>query len=221
MSPGLTPASAVTPLPVPPGVRRDWTAMGLPAGGWLLITDQTRCTACAQPAPRPCTGACSATHDLPVDALVNLGICAHCDPAPCEDACPADAVTHTAQGVVEVDQELCVGCRFCVDACPNDALLYVDPYRTALPPFGLPDYTPEAPTGALPNTVAKCTLCSDRLLEAQMPVCADACPDGAVWVANLDRNTVTNGREIMRLSDLLARRRLQVVPPGPRVVSLM
>jgi molybdopterin-containing oxidoreductase family iron-sulfur binding subunit len=155
-----------------------------------------------------------------MEARRQMGTCAQCAPAPCEEACPAGAVSHNDQGVVVVDQELCLGCRFCVDACESGALLYVDPYSTATPARGVPGYTAGQPSGALPNTVAKCTLCSSKLLAGQLSVCAEACPPAAVWVGNLDRNTATNGRQLVRLSDLLDGRSFDVIQPGRRAIAL-
>lgn len=213
-------AAAVQPLRTPPAVRRNWTAYGLPETGWVMATDKRLCTNCPEPAQSPCVTACTTSHHLPAEARANLGVCAHCEPAFCEEACPTDAIGHTAQGVVEVDQELCIGCRFCADACPNDALLFVDGYEVPTPSHSLPGYTAGLPTGVLPNTVAKCTLCSGRILDGEMPVCAVACPEGAIWVGNLDRDTATNGRQVLRLSDLIAQHQVKPVPPGRRILEL-
>jgi Fe-S-cluster-containing dehydrogenase component len=215
-------AAAVTPLPTLPPVKREWSSLGLPDFGWILLTDQRGCEQCASDvANRPCTGACIVAHHLPAESRAALGTCAQCDDAACAEVCPVDAVAQTAQGVVEIDQELCIGCRFCADACPNGALLFIDPYRTPVPAYSVPGYTSGEPNGELPYTVAKCTFCSDRLLQGQMPVCAEACPEAAIWVGNLDRNTATNGRQVVRLTDLLEQRRVQALGPGNRVMTLV
>lgn len=214
-------AAAVMPLQNPSAIRRGWAVMGLPETGWILVTEKERCAVCPGEAIKPCIEACTAEHGLPVQARSSMGTCAQCAPAPCEESCPADAIHHTAQGVVEVDQELCIGCLFCVDACPNEALAHIDSYQTATPPHGLKDYHSGKPSGAMPNTVAKCTFCSDRLLQGEMSVCTEACPLGARWIGNLDRDTATNGRELVRLSELLRRGTVQLVPPGQRMVTLV
>lgn len=214
-------AAAVAPLKGPASIHRDWALRGLPETGWILVTDKVQCAACpAASEVKPCVEACAVTHGMSLSARNALGACAQCEPAPCEEACPADAITHTEQGVVVVDQELCLGCRFCVDACEAGALLWVDPYATATPPTGLPEYSAGQPTGKLPNTVAKCTLCSTKLMSGELSVCAVACPSGAVWVGNLDRDTATNGRQVVRLSSLMENRRCEIAQPGRRVVAL-
>jgi Fe-S-cluster-containing dehydrogenase component len=213
-------ASAILPLKAPPDIQRDWASLGLPNRGWVLITDKELCALCTTQGPAPCVEACTLDHALPAGPRAALGTCAHCDPAACEEACPAGAVFHTEQGVVAVDQELCIGCRFCADVCPNDALLFVDAYATATPPNGLPGYSAGQPTGLLPSTVAKCTLCHDHLTQGELPVCAGACAMNAIWVGNLDRNTATNGYKVMRLTDLLEQRPFDIVPPGNRYLCL-
>lgn len=221
MSIGPFPASAVKPLPSPPPVERHWAAMGLPDTGWVLITDQALCQSCSADPQQPCMGACISGHDLPAQGRAAMGTCAQCEVAVCADVCPVSAIYHTAEGVVEIDQELCIGCRFCVDECPNDALLWVDPYHRPALPDGAAAYDPGAPNGAFANTVAKCTFCADRLMNGLLPLCADACPDHAVWVGNLERNTATNGTAVVRLDDLLGQRHFETVLPGQRVIHLL
>lgn len=103
-----------------------------------------------------------------------------------------------------VNQELCIGCEFCLDACPAQALIWIDPYSHEAPAAGRPGYSPGQPTGRLPRTMAKCTLCSERISAGLLPVCVTSCANGALWVGNMDRNTATNGREVRQLSQLLA-----------------
>lgn len=212
-------ATAIMPLPNPSPVQHNWAVMGLPEYGWVLIKDRVLCLdGCS--GSEVCVDACITSHELPADKRQALGTCAQCDPAPCATVCPTDAITHNAQGIVQIDQEFCVGCRFCEDECDNHALMYVDPFRKAPPANPLKHYSPGQPTGLLPSTVAKCTLCSDRLLTGLMPICADACPKDAIWVGNLDRDTATNGRQLIRLSTLLGQKPFTLVGPGNRMIHL-
>lgn len=216
-----SPIAAVLPLHNPSPVQRTWATLGLPENGWVLVTDEALCSACAESDVQPCVSACITAHHLPFEERMRMGTCGQCSPAPCESICPVDAISHTTQGVVEVDQELCIGCQFCIDVCPNDALLFVDGYGQAIPPFGVRGYRTGAPYGVLPNTVAKCTFCSARLQQSAMPVCSDACSLGAIWVGNLNRDTATNGRQVVRLSELMANRQIRPTNPGQRQIALL
>lgn len=212
---------SVKPLKGSPAVQRNWANLGLPETGWVLVTDKELCEMCPNGQYAPCAVACATEHGLDAQQRLTMGTCAQCDPAPCEDACPVDGILRTAEGAVEIDQELCIGCRFCEDACPEHALMLISPYAVETPPQGLEGYTAGRPTGDLPNTVAKCTMCSYRMLAAQMPICVEACPLGAIWVGNLDRDTAANRMQVQRLTQLLDGRMYEVLSGGRRTVYLV
>jgi formate dehydrogenase beta subunit len=88
--------------------------------------------------------------------------CMHClDPA-CVSACPVHALEKTPQGPVTYDAKRCIGCRYCMVACPFD-----------VPRFEWDETIPQ---------IAKCTFCTDRLAVGDGPACAEACPTGAlIW----------------------------------------
>jgi len=83
--------------------------------------------------------------------------CMHCTKASCEQVCPTGAISHQGAAVV-IDQEWCVGCGYCVQACPFDV-----PHR-------------DEHTG----TVRKCTLCIDLISNGQEPACINVCPTKAI-----------------------------------------
>lgn len=86
--------------------------------------------------------------------------CYHCVDPSCVSACPVSAMTKDpSTGIVGYNLEACIGCRYCVAACP----------------FGVPRFTYDTP---FPK-IAKCQLCSDRLVEGKYPACAEVCPTGA------------------------------------------
>jgi formate dehydrogenase iron-sulfur subunit len=86
--------------------------------------------------------------------------CMHCLHPACVSACPVAALQHTASGAVIYDASRCIGCRYCMVACP----------------FGIPKFHWDE---ALP-TVCKCTFCADRQAQGMEPACSSACPTGTL-----------------------------------------
>ncbi len=84
-------------------------------------------------------------------------LCNHCENAPCVQVCPVGATFTTEDGVVLVDEEYCIGCRYCIQACP----------------YGARWMHPEK------HVAAKCTFCYHRLDEGLVPACVEVCPTGA------------------------------------------
>lgn len=86
--------------------------------------------------------------------------CLHCVDPSCVSACPVSAMTkEPVTGIVQYDADACIGCRYCVAACP----------------FGIPKYDYDSPTGR----IGKCELCRHRLPEGRYAACAEVCPTGA------------------------------------------
>lgn len=84
--------------------------------------------------------------------------CLHCDDAPCALACPLGCITKDPEtGFTVYDQESCVGCRSCEDACPHDAVVF----------------TPE-------GKINKCDGCVERVKAGMLPACVKSCPTGAL-----------------------------------------
>ena len=84
--------------------------------------------------------------------------CHHCARPPCRDACPVEAITRNDQGIVLIDETLCIGCRDCVEACPFGAMQFEDNREIAV----------------------KCDLCIHRLAENKKPACMSVCPTGCI-----------------------------------------
>lgn len=87
--------------------------------------------------------------------------CMHCNEPCCATVCLVHAFEKTPEGPVLYHPELCMGCRYCITACPYNALAYE--YDNPLTP-----------------KVMRCTMCYDRIKEGLVPGCADACPMGAI-----------------------------------------
>ena len=92
-------------------------------------------------------------------------MCQHCEEPPCVDVCPTGASFKRADGIVLVDKHTCIGCRYCVMACPYKARSFVHEAVT--------DQNPDVPRGK--GTVESCTLCVHRIDRDLNPACVDAC----------------------------------------------
>ena len=156
--------------------------------------DQTACNGC-----KACQIACKDKHDLPeggvwrrvveytggtwstsgqthtpnVFAYYTSISCNHCDNAVCMQVCPTTAMTRREDGTVFVDQDKCVGCRYCEWACPYSA----------------PQFNPET------KHMSKCDLCADYRETGQPPACVAACPTRALDWGDVDELRAKHGNE--------------------------
>ncbi len=109
--------------------------------------------------------------DMPFEVLCN-----HCDNPPCVRVCPTKATFKRADGIVMMDMHRCIGCRFCMAACPFGArsFNFRDPR-----PF-IKEENPEFPTRTK-GVVEKCTFCYERLAKGLNPACVDASQGGIMF----------------------------------------
>jgi formate dehydrogenase iron-sulfur subunit len=84
--------------------------------------------------------------------------CMHCEYPPCAAVCPVEAITKYAEGPVVIDQSVCIGCKYCVYACPWGVIS----------------------TNQVTHKATKCTMCSDRVADSLQPFCVSACPANAL-----------------------------------------
>ncbi len=108
-------------------------------------------------------------HSLPM-------MCQHCAEPPCVDVCPTGASMKRADGIVLVDRHICIGCRYCMMACPYKARSFVHQPLT--------HQDPEVPRGL--GCVESCTLCVHRVDKGQIPACVESCPEGAMIFGDLE-----------------------------------
>lgn len=93
-------------------------------------------------------------------------MCQHCEDPTCVSVCPVGAFTKTEVGAVLYDESKCLGCRYCMQACP----------------FQIPRYE----WGSVKPRVQKCIMCYDRVKNGELPACAEACPTGATLFGDRD-----------------------------------
>jgi molybdopterin-containing oxidoreductase family iron-sulfur binding subunit len=103
-------------------------------------------------------------------------MCQHCETAPCVDVCPTGASFKRADGIVLVDKHICIGCRYCIMACPYKARSFVHEK--------LENQQPHSPRGI--GTVESCTLCVHRIDKGEQPACIEAAPPKAAVFGDLN-----------------------------------
>lgn len=110
-----------------------------------------------------------------------LLLCNQCANPPCVRVCPTQATFKREDGIVMMDYHRCIGCRFCMAACPFGARSFnwIDPR-----PY-IPKVNPEYPTRSK-GVVEKCTFCYERLALGKIPACVEACPDKALIFGDLE-----------------------------------
>lgn len=144
---------------------------------WAKVIDHTRCIGC-----HACTTACKSENLVPLSVTrtyvkhVDIGVfpqarrahqvtrCNQCAHAPCVTACPTTAMFKRADGIVDFDKSICIGCKACMAACPYDAI-FINP----------DDHSAE-----------KCNFCAHRIDMQLEPACVVVCPTQAILVGDMN-----------------------------------
>jgi Fe-S-cluster-containing dehydrogenase component/formate-dependent nitrite reductase membrane component NrfD len=144
---------------------------------WAKVIDHTRCIGC-----HACTTACKSENVVPIGVTrtyvkhVDVGVfpqvrrahqvtrCNQCAHAPCVTACPTTAMFKRADGIVDFDKSICIGCKACMAACPYDAI-FINPE----------DHSAE-----------KCNFCAHRIDVGLEPACVVVCPTQAILIGDMN-----------------------------------
>jgi len=125
-------------------------------------------------------------HEVPAEGHFYMGTqCFHCDNPPCVEVCPVQATWKEKDGIVVIDYDWCVGCRYCMAACPYDGRRFN--WKTP----EVPEEEVNKNQHYLGNrlrkkgVMEKCTFCIQRSRKGQNPACVEACPTGARTFGNL------------------------------------
>ncbi len=125
-------------------------------------------------------------HEVPAPGKYYMPVqCQQCDNAPCVAVCPVEATWKEADGIVVVDYNWCIGCRYCEAACPYHARRF-NWKKPEIPAEEInPDQAYLSNRIRPQGVVEKCTFCLHRTRKGKLPACAEACPTGARVFGNL------------------------------------
>lgn len=164
-----------------------------------MVIDNTKCIACGQ-----CQVGCRARHEYPEDEdyiklykdfqtgthpnikIENLTAqCNHCENAPCARICPTQATYINEDGIMVMDSSKCIGCKGCIAACPYNARIWSEKFKTP----------------------AKCNFCDGYVQAGKQPACVEICPVSARTFGDLND-------EESEISKMITERRLTTLRPS-------
>ncbi len=218
------------------GGSPDEVRRGVPGRRWVMVIDLAACDGCGK-----CTDACSKSHFVPSDREFIRVFkmrdsptaapywfprpCFHCDDPPCTRVCPVGATFKRQDGIVLIDAERCIGCRFCMAACPFSARVFNWSRPENSPAAKARGYSPEWGYPRRVGTAEKCDFCADMAREGKLPHCVSRCSMDAMWFGDENEDAVTNASgQTVRLTTLLRDRAgyrfLEELGTKPRVYYL-
>lgn len=212
------------PVPDIPHLSNAEERKGMPGKKFVMVIDLGRCKNL-----KKCQSACNHAHQvnpgqnwIKIYAMQDADhsapywqptTCMHCDEPPCVKVCPVDATFKRQDGIVLIDSDRCIGCRFCMAACPYSTRVFnweePKPTNETENPVhhttvvADQHYSCETSVPQKIGTVGKCDFCPDMVRKGQLPHCVSACPNGVFMFGDMNEDSVTNGAETFRFSDLI------------------
>ena len=212
------------PVPEMPAVSNTEERKGIAGKKFVMVIDLSRCKNL-----RKCQSACNHAHQVHPGQnwikVLNMEdadhtapyweptTCMHCDEPPCVKVCPVDATFKRQDGIVLIDSDRCIGCRFCMAACPYTTRVFnweepVSPNEAENPVHHVnvvadKSYSCETSLPQKKGTVGKCDFCADMTRKGELPHCVSACPNGVFMFGDENEDSVTNGAETFRFSELI------------------
>ena len=201
------------PVPDVPHVSNAEERKGIAGKSFVMVIDLSRCKNL-----RKCQAACNHMHHVhPGQNWIKVHsmqdgeheapyweptTCMHCDEPPCVKVCPVDATFKRQDGLVLIDSDRCIGCRFCMAACPYSTRVFN--WEAPLPDKSSDkEYSCETSLPQKKGTVGKCDFCPDMARMGMLPHCVNACPNGVFFFGDMNEDSVTNGTETFRFSELV------------------
>jgi molybdopterin-containing oxidoreductase family iron-sulfur binding subunit len=196
-----------------PRVSREESKQGIPGRKFVMVIDLAKCKNARQ-----CVEACQKGHHLPKSQeFMKVYLlqdsektapywfpkpCFHCDNPLCVSVCPVGATYKRTDGIVLIDHDRCIGCKFCMTGCPYSTRVFAWKHYPEYDEDKEP-YSPEASSPGKEGTVSKCDFCPDLIRVGKLPYCVTACPMGVIYFGDIDEDTVTNGTETFQFSELI------------------
>ncbi len=191
---------------------------GIPGRKFVMVIDLAKCNN-----ERKCVASCQKAHHLTHgQEWIKVYLlrdsehtayywfpkpCFHCDNPICVSVCPVGATFKRTDGIVLIDNERCIGCKFCMTGCPYSTRTFN--WESPITQDVLDGNEPYSPETSIPNkigTVGKCDFCPDLVREGKLPHCVTACPMGTIYFGDINEDAVSNGTEIVRFTELIAQR---------------
>src|SRR5215212_5396671 len=202
------------PVPNLPAVSNDEARRGMPGKKFVMVIDLSRCKNV-----KACQSACNAMHGVhPGQNWIKVldmkdadhtapywepTTCMHCDEPPCVKVCPVDATFKRQDGIVLIDSDRCIGCRFCMASCPYSTRVFNWEEPGVTTEVAQQHYSCETSMPQKKGTVGKCDFCPDMTRKGELPHCVTACPNGVFMFGDMNEDSVTNGTETFRFSELV------------------